>query len=128
MRPAQGAQFLAAVSVLPCVELDASLQWWTEKIGFEVAFSYDGYAGIQRGGVNVHLVAMDDKALARTVGDQTMLRLEVGDVTAFHAEYAGRGGEVHPNGPLTTKPWGTQEFGAIDPCGVCVTFFEAAKE
>jgi len=30
---------------------------------------------------------------------------------------------VHPNGPLQTKPWGTKEFGAIDPNGVCVTFY-----
>jgi hypothetical protein len=29
---------------------------------------------------------------------------------------------VHPNGALQTKPWGTKEFGAIDPNGVCVTF------
>jgi catechol 2,3-dioxygenase-like lactoylglutathione lyase family enzyme len=121
-------QFVAAVPVLPCADIEASTKWWTDKCGFEVAFSHEGYTGIKRGGVNVHLVAMDDKALARTVGDQTMLRLEVGDVAAFHAEYVGRRGEVHPNGPLTTKPWGTQEFGAIDPCGVCVTFFQAAKE
>jgi hypothetical protein len=25
---------------------------------------------------------------------------------------------------LQTKPWGTKEFGAIDPNGVCVTFQE----
>jgi hypothetical protein len=31
---------------------------------------------------------------------------------------------VHPNGSLQTKPWGTKEFGAIDPNGVCVTFQE----
>jgi hypothetical protein len=31
---------------------------------------------------------------------------------------------VHPNGPLQTKPWGTKEFAAIDPNGVCVTFQE----
>jgi hypothetical protein len=25
---------------------------------------------------------------------------------------------------LQTKPWGTKEFGTIDPNGVCVTFQE----
>ena len=24
---------------------------------------------------------------------------------------------MHPNGPLQTEPWGTKEFGAIDPNG-----------
>jgi hypothetical protein len=42
----------------------------------------------------------------------------------MYAEYQRRGGKVHPNGPLQTKPWGTKEFGAIDPNGVCVTFQE----
>jgi hypothetical protein len=31
---------------------------------------------------------------------------------------------VHPDGALQTKPWGTKEFGAVDPNGVCVTFQE----
>jgi hypothetical protein len=31
---------------------------------------------------------------------------------------------VHPNGALQAKPWGTKEFAAIDPNGVCVTFQE----
>ena len=43
---------------------------------------------------------------------------------ALYAEYQERGGKVHPNGPLQTKPWGTKEFGAIDPNSVCVTFQE----
>ena len=38
--------------------------------------------------------------------------------------FQSRGGNLHPNGQLATKPWGTKEFGAIDPNGVCVSFFE----
>jgi uncharacterized glyoxalase superfamily protein PhnB len=67
---------------------------------------------------------MDDKALARKVGDQTMVRLAVKGIEAMYAEFQKRGGKVHPNGPLQTKPWGTKEFGTIDPNGVCVTFQE----
>jgi uncharacterized glyoxalase superfamily protein PhnB len=67
---------------------------------------------------------MSDKALARKVGDQTMVRLAVKGIEALYAEFQEHGGKVHPNGPLQTKPWGTKEFGAIDPNGVCVTFQE----
>jgi uncharacterized glyoxalase superfamily protein PhnB len=42
----------------------------------------------------------------------------------MYDEYQKRGGKVHPNGPLKTQPWGTREFAAIDPNGVCVTFQE----
>jgi len=42
----------------------------------------------------------------------------------FYLEYQRRGGQVHANGKLQVKPWGTREFAAIDPNGVCVTFQE----
>jgi hypothetical protein len=67
---------------------------------------------------------MDDKALARKVGDQPKVRLAVKGIEALYAEFQKRGGTVHPNGSPQTKSWGTKEFGAIDPNGVCVTFQE----
>ena len=53
-----------------------------------------------------------------------MIRFAVINIEALYAEYQQRGGRVHPNGKLQTKPWGTTEFAAIDPNGVCVTFQE----
>ena len=37
-------------------------------------------------------------------------------------------GVIHPNGYLTTKPWGTQEFAILDPAGVCMTFYEPVAQ
>jgi uncharacterized glyoxalase superfamily protein PhnB len=116
-----------AIPVLPAADTTESLKWWTQICGFTETFR-DGtpptYAGISRGEAHLHIAGMDDKALAREVGDQTMVRLAVKGIEALYAEYQKRGGKVHPNGPLQTKPWGTKEFGAIDPNGVCVTFQE----
>jgi hypothetical protein len=67
---------------------------------------------------------MDDNALARKVGDQSMVRLVVSGSDAIYAEFEKRGGKVHPNGVLQTNPWGTKEFGTVDANGVCVTFQE----
>ena len=121
------AVFQGAVPVLPAANVAESLKWWTEICGFAETFR-DGtppnYAGIQRGEARAHICGMDDKELARTVGDQTMVRFSVKGIEALYAEYQRRGGQVHPNGPLQTKPWGSKEFGAIDPNGVCVTFAE----
>jgi uncharacterized glyoxalase superfamily protein PhnB len=82
------------------------------------------YAGIRRGEAYLHIAGMDDKGLARIVGDQTMVRLAVKGIEAMYADYQQAGGQVHPNAPLQTKPWGTREFTVIDPNGVCVTFQE----
>ena len=116
-----------AVPVLPAADTAESLNWWTKVCGFEETFRDNTpptYAGINRGEAYLHIAGMDDTALARTVGDQTMVRITVKGIEAMHAEYLRRGGKVHPNGQLQTKPWGTKEFGAIDPNGVCVTFQE----
>ena len=65
------------------------------------------YAGIKlRRGFYLHIAQMSDKILARKVGDQTMVRLAVTGIEALYAEFQERGGKVHPNGPLQTKPWG----------------------
>lgn len=116
-----------AIPVLPAVDVAESLKWWTEICGFKETFrdaTPPSYAGINRDEAYLHIAGMTDKALARVVGDQVMVRLSVKGIDALYAEYQSRGGKVHPNGPLQTKPWGTREFGAIDPNGVCVTFME----
>ncbi len=117
----------AAVPVLPAADTAKSLEWWTEVCGFIETFRYGTpptYAGIHRGDADLHISGMDDRELARTVGEQTMVRVIVRGIEAMYSEYQRRGGKLHPNGPLQTKPWGTKEFAAIDPNGVCVTFQE----
>ena len=114
-----------AIPVLPAADVPTSLAWWTSVCGFTEVFrdaTPPAYVGIARGRTYLHLSQMSDPVLARTVGDQTMLRFLVEDVEAMYAEYQARGGVVHPNGALQTKPWGTTEFGAIDPNGICVAF------
>jgi uncharacterized glyoxalase superfamily protein PhnB len=117
----------AAVPVLPAANTGKSLDWWIEVCGFTETFrdsTPPTYAVVSRGDANLHIAGMDDKELARTVGEQTMVRVVVGGIEAMYSEYQKRGGKVHPNGPLKKKPWGTREFSAIDPNGVRVTFQE----
>ena len=117
----------SAIPVLPAADTTESLYWWTKVCGFEESFrdaTPPTYAGIRRDEANLHITTIADKKLARVIGDQTMVRLGVKGIEAMYTEYQKRGGLVHPNGSLQTKPWGTKEVGAIDPNGVCVTFQE----
>jgi uncharacterized glyoxalase superfamily protein PhnB len=116
-----------AIPVLPATDTAESLKWWTEICGFQETFrdaTPPCYAGINRGDAYLHIAGMNDKDLARKVGDQTMVRLSVKGIEALYDEYQKRGGKIHPNGALQIKPWGTKEFSSIDPNGVCVTFQE----
>lgn len=117
----------AAIPVLPAADTMESLDWWINVCGFKETFrdsTPPNYAGICRDDAHLHISTVSDKKLARVIGDQTMVRLRVEGIEAMYVDYQKRGGAVHPNGPLQTKPWGTKEFGAIDPNGVCVTFQE----
>ncbi len=116
---------LTAIPVIPAADVEASLAWWTAICGFTETFrdrTPPTYAGLRRDGTDIHLSAVTGSTAARTVGDQTMLRFSVDDIEALYADYQQRGGTIHPNGKLGRKPWGTYEFSAIDPNGVCVTF------
>ena len=117
----------AAIPILPATDTAKSLEWWIQMCGFKETFRDNtppNYAGISRGNANLHIASMNDKKLARMVGEQTMVRVVVDGIEAMYSEYQGRGGTVHPNGQLQAKPWGTKEFAALDPNGVCVTFQE----
>ena len=75
-----------AIPVLPAADTTESLRWWTQICGFTETFR-DGtpptYAGINRGEAHLHIAGMDDKALAREVGDQTMVRLAASAAARF---------------------------------------------
>ena len=115
----------SAITILPASDLDKSLAWWTEICGFAERFRHGAppfYAGISRGRAILHLNFFPDAELAKTVAEQTVVRLIVQDVDRMHGEFLEHGGKVHPNGALAWKPWGTKEFSTIDPVGVLVWF------
>lgn len=119
--------FRAAIPVLPAADTTESLKWWTEVCGFEEYFrdaTPPGYAGIRRGDAVLHISAMGDKALAKTVGEQVMVRIRVEGIETFFAEFQKRGGALHPNSSLHNPPWGGTEFTVLDPNGICVTFLD----
>ena len=120
---------MRSVPVLPAADVQTSLDWWTGVCGFQEAFrdaTPPNYVGLILDGAYVHLSAVSDAGIAAEVGAQTMVRFIVSNIDAVYAGYQQRGGTVHPNGPLATKPWGTREFSAIDPNGVCLTFQQDA--
>lgn len=123
------AALLKGIPVLPVEDFNATLSFYKDKLGFSETFRDDsdapGYVGLKRDDVELHLTGVGG-GLARTVAEQTMARFLVGDVEKLYAEYEKQENVIHPNGKLQQKPWGTQEFGVVDPSGVCLTFYRDA--
>jgi uncharacterized glyoxalase superfamily protein PhnB len=121
------AALLRGIPVLPVDDMGETLRFYA-KLGFSETFRDNdekpGYVGIKRDEVFIHLARVDG-GVARTVGSQTMCRFVVDDVDALYKEYSKHKGVIHPNGKLQDKPWGTREFGVLDPTGVCLTFYKS---
>ena len=116
------AALVKGVPVLPVEDMQATVSFYTQKLGFNVDFEHDGYVGLKRDSVEVHFSNVPGD-LARTLASQTMCRFIVDDVDKLYEEYSQHENVIHPNGKLQDKSWGTREFGVLDPAGVCLTFY-----
>ncbi len=104
---------------LRTTDMDSSIRFYTEKLGFALDFRYqDFYAGIRAGGQTIHLKLVDepDPSIAYVDDeDHLHLYLATDDVTAYAAELKARGvvllRDVH------TTDWNTKEIVLRDDQG-----------
>jgi catechol 2,3-dioxygenase-like lactoylglutathione lyase family enzyme len=117
-----GFEALAAIPVLPALDIEKGIAFYRDKLGFSLAFQYPDYAGLKLGAVEVHLWRCEDPALP----GMTSCRIHVRGVDALY-EQAKQQGVVHPNGPLEDKPWGLRQFTALDLWGNAIVFAEPSQ-
>jgi uncharacterized glyoxalase superfamily protein PhnB len=125
------------VPVLPSKNIPESLEFYQRVYGFHDAWAWTksgqrvedfssvnpqdiGYGGLTEP-LTVHFWFSDVKQVLESAG----FRIEVEDIEAMYATCQAANC-VHQNAPLRTEPWGSKEFGTLDPSGVLVTFYQNA--
>ena len=102
--------------VLPVKSVTEAIFYYTQKLGFKLAFKDEGddpkYAGITRDGIEIHLQWHDEKEWEDAI-DRPLLRIYVEDVDALFDEYKTQD-VFHENTRLRDTAWGTREFGVYD--------------
>lgn len=101
-------------------DIDASVAWYRDVLGFEVAFLYGEptyYAGVCRDDVTVHMQAAG--ATTRQPG-QSAANVFTADVDAYYAEITGRGARALT--PPEDRPYGMRDFDILDPDGNSMCF------
>ena len=125
----QGPTLLAAVPQLFVSDIAASCAFFTDKLGFAVAFVYGEppfYAQVKRGGAQIALRHVDrpvlDKISTAMSSDVDMLAasITVDDVQALYAEFQGAKVAFHQE--LRAEPWGARTFILRDPDGNLLLF------
>ena len=109
-----------AIPVLPVEDVPKSLDFYRERLGFEVAFEWGPYAGVRRGPVEIHLSGESSEPAA-----PVSARIDVEGVDALYEEMKVQN-VIHPEEPLETKPWGMRQFSVLDPSGNRITFAQPA--
>ena len=124
-----------AGAILAVVDVDRSLAFYRDLLGFSVEAVYDDppYATLSRAGMRLSLAEQAHKApdhdVAMTAPDDplrttTMLVLEVEDARAAHE--ALEAGGANFVAPLYSPAWGGHRFFVLDPDGFFVEVEEPA--
>jgi len=113
-------RLISAIPTLASLDIRRSVDFYCSRLGFTEVYADQGAYGIvSRDSVSIHLWACKERYIA----ENTSCRVLVTGVDDYYAK-CDSFGIVHPNGRLETKPWGTREFGILDPDGNLVTFAE----
>jgi hypothetical protein len=110
--------FISAVPKLASLDIQRSIAFF-EKLGFAKSAHYPDYGIVEQDSVQIHFWLCTDPAVPKATG----CRINVSGVDELFATYS-KLGVIHPNDPLTLKPWGLREFSILDVDGNLVTFSE----
>jgi catechol 2,3-dioxygenase-like lactoylglutathione lyase family enzyme len=116
----------AVIPQLRTTDLDASIEFYVDKLGFALEFRYsDFYAGVNAGGHTIHLKladARDPSIPFVTAGDHLHLYFEVDNVAAEARRLHASGVQFRHD--LADTAWGTREFTITDNQGHLLCFGE----
>jgi catechol 2,3-dioxygenase-like lactoylglutathione lyase family enzyme len=116
------AALMRAVPVLASLDIEATLRFYAERMGFETVARYPDHGIVARDDVEIHFWLTDDADIPKA----TSCRIDVAGVDQLYEEMSGSG-VVHPNGPLTEQPWGFREFAVLDDDGNMIKFGQPAS-
>ena len=122
------ASILAAAPQFLVENLDDSLAFYEQRLGFSRDFVYESfYASVSRDRAVIHLKCaprLEAERAHHKAEDHLDAYLVVSGVEELHAELVRRGASILK--PLQKRPWGTRDFYVQDPDGYILCFSEAA--
>ena len=111
--------------VLPVKHVNNAISFYCDRLGFKIAFrdptDPNGYAGVMRDSIEIHLQWHDEKEWVDGL-DRPMLRVYVDNIEELFKEYSTKD-VFHERTNLKEMPWGTKEFAFYDLYGNGLTFY-----
>jgi hypothetical protein len=119
------AELQDVTPVLYALDLARTITFFEQKLGFKLAFgdSSDGYAGVVRDTVYIHLTGCADPEMAAN----TTCYIYVKNIAPLYEEYKAKG-VIHANGALDRTPYGVDEFVVLGIDGNEIRFGEVIAQ
>jgi catechol 2,3-dioxygenase-like lactoylglutathione lyase family enzyme len=120
------SKLLAAEPQLFVADVEASCEFYTKKLGFEVAFVYGEppfYGQVVRDGASLNLRCLSEPAINPELREREHLlsaSITLKDAKPLFLEFQAAGVVFHQE--LKTEPWGAQTFIISDPDGNLILF------
>ncbi|MBX5104832.1 VOC family protein [Rhizobium lentis] len=113
----QGSDRIEVLPVLPSLDIDATLAFYRDKLGFaNVVYQAEDYLILRRDEMELHFWRTTDAGLC----EKTSVYLRGGAIGALHAEYLKRG--IERLTEMEVRPWNMEEFYIHDPHGNLLRF------
>lgn len=122
----ESTSFRSAIPALPVSDEGRAVAFYRDTLGLqELTDDGVGLGMLVRDDVEVHLWVADGSAPGAEahLAGSASCRIEVTQAEPLY-EHCDRLGVVHPNARIRDTPWGTREFGVLDPDGNLITLFQ----
>lgn len=98
--------------------------YYIHQLGFQEISDYGDYLILSRDDIELHFFKFKDLDPKLNYGQ---VYIRTNNIEEVYQTFLADGVNIHPNGPLTTKPWGQQEFSLLDPDHNLLTFGQAIR-
>lgn len=111
---------------IPMRDKAKTRDYYLNQLGFEEVGiqDYDGYLMVRKDQIEIHFFefrALDPKE------NYGQLYIRTDSIEEFYQSLLDKKITIHPNGHLTTKPWGQMEFSLLDPDNNLLTFGQGVE-
>jgi catechol 2,3-dioxygenase-like lactoylglutathione lyase family enzyme len=106
--------------MLAVADMDATLEFYTKILGFEVTMRSPAYSIVDRDGATIHFMKAASDKVMKAVRGHTEIYIEVSDIVPLweHVKYFKKDFQIRD---LFDRDYGMREFHIGDPNG-CLVF------
>ena len=103
-------QIQSTIPILASLNIDETIDFYSQKLGFTQRLKMDGYAILCRDEAELHFWLCTERHIA----ENTSCYMRVADVKSLYLEFKANGVSLEPP---SIMPWGMEEIYVIDPHG-----------